>query len=68
MTTPDFTYIDHGSIILLSSATDEGKTWASQNLPENTARHGSAYAIERRYFADIIDGIDADGLTFHPGA
>ena len=55
----DFQFVNHGSIVLLFARTDAAKAWAEEHLPEDCARHGTAYAIEPRYFsviwADIVD-------------
>ena len=58
-TKPDFLLINHGSIYTLRAMTPEAKLWAEDNLPEDF--NG---AIEPRYVHHIIDGIEAEGLTF----
>lgn len=63
----DFRYQDHGSIVLLTAKSSDGKAWAEEHLPEDCARHGQAYAIAPRYFPEIHAGIlDAD-LTITAG-
>jgi hypothetical protein len=59
----DFRASDHGSIVLLTPITAEAKSWAEEHLPEDCARHGTAYAIEPRYFSDINAGILDANLT-----
>lgn len=60
---PDFSYVDHGSIILLRPLTKAAWNWIGDHVPDY-ALFGGAIPVERRYFPDMLDGIDADGLTF----
>jgi hypothetical protein len=61
---PDFKFEDHGSIILLTAVTGDAQHWCDDHLPEDCARHGSAYAIEPRYFGTInSDILDAGFLV-----
>lgn len=60
---PDFSYVDHGSIILLRPLTRAAWNWIGDHVPDY-ALFGGAIPVERRYFPDMLDGIDADGLTF----
>ena len=59
----DFSFVDHGSIVILKPLTSAARSWASDHLPDDCARWGSGYVIEHRYFADVLDGIDGDGLV-----
>lgn len=59
----DFVVADHGSIVLLRPYTPAAEAWARENLPGDTPMHGKAFAIERRYFRDIFEGIRQDGLV-----
>lgn len=61
--TTDFLVSDHGSIILLLPASEEGKSWAEEHIDPSAQHFGKSIAIERRYFRDIFDGIRADGLS-----
>lgn len=63
----DFVIADHGSIILLLPQTEEAKAWCEVHLPEDRPLFGAATAIERRYFADIYQGIIDDALTITLG-
>lgn len=67
---PDFTYVDHGTIIILTPKTPEGKAWAKAFEPfEQMAGWGKdGIAIHHRDFSNVVDAIDGDGLTFCPGA
>ena len=60
--TPDFSYVDHGSIVVLDPRSEGARAWCRDHLPEDCPRMGYAYAIEKRYFGDILDGIDGDGF------
>ena len=59
----DFTAQDPGSIVILTPQTPEAHDWVAEHLPADAQWLGRGIAIERRYFADIYDGITADGLT-----
>lgn len=59
----DFDVQDCGSIILLRAISAEANDWADAHLPEDASRFHDAFAIERRYFEDIYEGIVDAGLT-----
>jgi len=59
----DFTVENHGSIFLLRPNTKAAQAWIDSNIPEDAQYLGNAVAIEHRYIMDIIDGIQADGLS-----
>lgn len=59
----DFSITNHGSILLLLPLTDAGNAWADEHLPDNAQMFGKSIVVEPRYIADIVDGIQADGLT-----
>ncbi len=59
----DFTLYDGGSVLLLKAVTEDAKEWEREHLPEEAQRLGDAVAIERRYIADIVEGILAYGLN-----
>ena len=58
----DFEVENHGSLFLLRPMTSAAWNWAEQHLPEDAQMFGQAYAVEHRYIADIVEGIQADGL------
>lgn len=58
---PDVLVTDHGSIALLSPQTREGMEWCAEYLA-HAQRFGFAYAVEARYVADVVYGMQADGL------
>jgi len=60
----DFTYMDHGTIVILTAHTDAACAWADEHLPDDRARWGvNGSAIEWRCFPAISNGIMDDGLT-----
>ncbi len=61
--TTDFTFQNHGSIVLLTALSQSARAWCNEYLPDDCPRFGLSYAIETRFFGDILDGIDADGLA-----
>jgi hypothetical protein len=63
MAEPDFAIQDHGTIALLTPQSDAAQDWAADHLPPDAQRRGRAFAVEPRYLAPILKGIEADGLT-----
>jgi hypothetical protein len=59
----DFYLSDHGSVVLLSPRTDEAVAWVAEHIPDDAQRWAGGIVIEPRYVADIIAGLQADGLT-----
>lgn len=59
----DFQVVRDGSIALLYPNSYEAKTWVELNLPSDAQWFGSAVAVELRYIADIVSGIQGDGYT-----
>jgi hypothetical protein len=60
---PDFVFSDEGSIVMLQPVSDAAKDWADENLPDDRLVWGPHVIVEHRYFADIAEGIEADGLV-----
>lgn len=61
---PDFLFCYHGSICTLSPMTPAAKQWRADHLPDDAMQWGAdGVVIEPRYAADILQGIEADGLT-----
>ncbi len=62
--TSDFIVLSHGSIVILYALTDAALAWADEYLPDDALTWGpSGTVIEPRYVADIVHGIEADGLS-----
>ena len=60
----DFSVNDQGSIVILTANTEAAREWVEEHLPadrQTWGRHGTV--IEHRYADDIINGLQADGLT-----
>ena len=63
-TKPDFIVENHGSIFLLSPQTDAARAWIDENIThEGFQPYWPVVVIEPHYIADIIAGIQNDGLT-----
>lgn len=60
---PDFYVQNEGTIFLFHPKTEAAKEWISEHIPEDAQRWGDAVAVEHRYIADIVEGIQADGLV-----
>ena len=54
---------DEGTIILLTPTSTAGREWCAEWINENGPQWSGAYVVERRYVADILDGMTDDGLT-----
>lgn len=59
----DFTFRNEGSICLLQPCNDGARAWVNDNLDMDHQTWGSSVVIEPRYVADVLQGIDAAGLT-----
>jgi hypothetical protein len=62
----DFSIRDGGSVVLLYPLNNSALDWVENNIRENNGfqpYYPQAIVIERRYLADIISGIFADGLS-----
>jgi hypothetical protein len=59
----DFTIADHGTIVLLRSNTEAAEEWAAEHLPSDAQHFGGGVAVEPRYVADILTGIQKAGLS-----
>ena len=55
----DYTVENHGSIVLIRPTTDSARTW----LVDHTDGQwfGGALAVEPRFVADLVEGLQADG-------
>ena len=60
--TPDFEIENHQSIFLLRALT-AAESWIEEFLPQDRMSFGSAVVVEHRYIADIVEGIQNDGLA-----
>jgi len=60
---PDIRVENHGSVVLLRPLSDAGKEWLEANvINEETQRWGEAVVAEPRYVANVVEGMQADGL------
>lgn len=50
-------------VYLLRPLTPAAFEWIADHIPEDAQRLGDAIAIEHRYIADIVVGIQNDGLA-----
>ena len=58
----DFELQDEGSLYLLRPLTREAVEWLDEHIEQNRQMFGTAVVVERRYIADILRGIRAEGL------
>jgi hypothetical protein len=64
--TPDFSIEGEGrfcGVYLLRPLTPAAFEWIENHIPEDAQRLGNAIAVEHRYIADIVAGIQGDGLA-----
>ena len=60
---PDFEVENHGTICLLRPNTTAAKAWVEAKIADDAMWYARAVVVEPRYLPDIVDGIEADGLT-----
>lgn len=61
---------NHGTIVLLHPCTDAARQWFDEHLTSDEDQfadapqfYGEAVAAEPRYVANLIDGMETDGLV-----
>jgi hypothetical protein len=60
----DFSVIsDGGSVVLLLPRNAEARAWIAQNIDKDSTKLGDAVGVEVRYLADLVAGIESDGLS-----
>lgn len=58
----DFTFVNHGSITVLTPLTEAGSEWLDEHTPSAQTWCGGI-VIEPRYTGAILEGLADDGLT-----
>ncbi|WP_152054387.1 hypothetical protein [Tautonia marina] len=60
----DLSIANHGSLVLVSPVSDEGRAWLEEHCPEDDDHiyFGDALVVEPRYAADLAEGATADRL------
>jgi hypothetical protein len=59
----DFEVQNHGSVFLLFPLTNSASAWVEEHLPEDVLLFGRGICVEHRYIAEIVAGIQRDGLA-----
>jgi hypothetical protein len=54
---------DHGSIVIFSGVTPEGRDWLEDNLDPAAQRWCNGFAVEPRYALAILAGAENAGLV-----
>jgi hypothetical protein len=54
---------DEGTIFLLTPLTEVGEEWMEEHLPEDAQRFAGGVVVEHRFVTDILQGMQADGLS-----
>ena len=62
---PDFNLRDEGSLVLLTPRTDAAREWVDTNIGKDNGYqpYFPTVVVEHRYIADIVAGIQNDGLA-----
>jgi len=63
---PDFVVENHRNIVLLKSRTPKARSWVEEPIGDSNGYqpyYPYAVVIEPRYIADIVAGIQNDGLA-----
>ncbi len=61
--THDFEVENHQSIFLLRPLTPAAASWIEEFLPQDCTYFGSSVVVEHRFIANIVHGIQNDGLS-----
>jgi hypothetical protein len=59
----DFSVENHFTIFLLRPLTPAAESWIDEHIAEDAQYFGNAIVVEHRYIADIVQGIQNDGLA-----
>jgi hypothetical protein len=64
----DFLIENHGSILLLKPLTPSATSWIGEHISQDNGYqpYFPTVVVEHRYIADIVAGIQNDGLTVQP--
>lgn len=62
---PDFTIHNDGTIFLLFPNTAPAHSWVDEHIGQENGYqpYWPTVVVEHRFIADIVDGIQADGLS-----
>jgi hypothetical protein len=60
---PDFCVENHFSIFLLRPLTPAAESWIDEHIPDDAQHFGTAVVVEHRFIAEIVRGIQNDGLA-----
>jgi hypothetical protein len=62
---PDFVVESHGSIFLVKPLTHSATSWIEEHIGQDNGYqpYFPTVVVEHRYIADIITGIQSDGLA-----
>jgi hypothetical protein len=65
---PDFVLENHGSIFLLKPLTPSAISWIEDHIGQDNGYqpYFPTVVVEHRYIADIVAGIQNDGLAVQP--
>jgi predicted Zn-dependent protease len=65
---PDFVVENHGSIFLLKPLTPSATSWIEEHIGQDNGYqpYFPIVVVEHRYIADIVAGIQNDGLAVQP--
>ena len=64
---PDFLVENHGSIFLLIPLNDSAHAWVDEHIGSDNGfqPYWPTALVEHRFIADIVQGIQNDGLAVH---
>jgi len=60
---PDVRISDHGSIVILTGLTNDGRLWLDDNLQAGPM-WGGGHAVEARYVNPVLEGMQDAGISF----
>jgi len=59
---PDFDYVNGGSVILMIPLTSDARRWTRTHIASDTPTLGQGFAVEPRYFLDLVQEIEDAGM------
>jgi hypothetical protein len=59
----DFTVAGGGTLYILRPNTDQAKAWVEEHIESDAQKWGGGVCVEHRYIGDIVNGIQAEGMT-----
>jgi hypothetical protein len=60
---PDITFVDHGSVVLVTGHSKAAKEHLADRMPDDAQRWGGGYVVEPRYVDLIVEDVLSHDFT-----